>query len=250
MALVVMTPDTYEPYVLEVQQKAPAAPNRAIELNLALRHPATGARITDYLLVHERPAHMFVVSEDLGVFDHVHPDPPENGQLRLTWRPPRAGRYHFFLDVVPAGAFPQLLETVVVVPGKDVEAAPLTPQSDARVQGVAGAMTIEDGDLFAGRWSRLKVELSDAASGQPLDGWETWLGAWAHLFTIRQSATEPMHAHPDEDSIVRGGDGTSVTFDVLFPRAGRYGLWVQLQRKGTVITLPFAVDVQGWSTAR
>ncbi len=249
MALVVMRPDTYEPYLLDAQRKVPIAAGRPVELSLALRHPETRARITDYLLVHERPAHVFVVSDDLGVFEHVHPDPPTDGTLRLTWQPPRPGRYHFFLDVVPSGALPQLLETVVVVPGTPGERASLAPQSAALVQGVAARSAVEEGDLFAGRWSRLKVDLTDAATGAPIGDWEPWLGAWAHLFSIRQGATEPMHAHPDDDSIVRAADSTSVTFDVLFPRAGRYGVWVQLQRKGVVITLPFVVDVQGWTAA-
>jgi hypothetical protein len=35
-----------------------------------------------------------------------------------------------------------------------------------------------------------------------------------------------------------------VTFDAVFPRAGRYKLWVQFQRGGIVETAAFVIDVR------
>jgi hypothetical protein len=247
MALVILRPDTSEPYLLDVQRKGTGTAGRPLELSFVVRHPRTHAPINEYLIVHDRPAHMFVVSSDLRVFDHVHPEPGGNGRLELTWQPPRPGRYHFLLDVVPRDAFPQLLESVVEVPGGTPVREPIGLSSLASAHGVTASL--ETAAFFAGRWERFEVKLTDTATGAPLTGWEPWLGAWGHMFAIRDGATEPMHAHPDEDSIVRTAEGTSVTFDVLFPRTGRYGVWVQVQRNGVVVTLPFSVEVQGWTVA-
>jgi hypothetical protein len=115
------------------------------------------------------------------------------------------------------------------------------PTMTARSGGATAAL--EAGEFVAGNWARLTFKLTDSATGGPLDGWETWLGAWGHLFTIREGATEPQHGHPDEHDAIRNGPVTSVGFDVMFPRGGQYGVWLQIQRKGEVITLPFRVEV-------
>lgn len=256
MALVAWKPDTYEPFVLDASAKVQG---KQIGLSFAVHHPVTKALVSEFAIIHERPVHVFIVSSDLKTFDHVHPEALEPGRWRLHWSAPQGGRYHFFFDVVPAGAMPQLLETVVTLPGAAAAVASATsgeigavPQSTTASAPRELVLTSErDGtrvglemtDLFAGRWARLSFRLTDVPSGGPASGWEPWLGSWAHLFAIREDATEPQHAHPDADSLVRTADATSVAVDVLFPRAGTYSLWLQLQRAGKVLTLPFKIEV-------
>ena len=71
------------------------------------------------------------------------------------------------------------------------------------------------------------------ATGAPItDGWTPWLGAWAHLLALREDVTEPVHGHPEEALVVRSAAESSVHIDSIFPRAGHYRIWVQLQRGG------------------
>jgi hypothetical protein len=246
MALVTLRPDTSAPFLLDLT-KGPTAPDGTLSLSFVVRHPVTHAVVSDLVTVHERPAHMFVVSSDLRVFEHVHPEPQPDGQLRLDWKPPAAGRYHLFLDIVPAGALPQLLEAVVSVGGSKLAAGGEEPRMTAVRDGVQA--TLEAGQVVAGEWARLVVKLTDATTSSELTGWEPWLGAWGHLFVIRDGATEPRHGHPDEHDAIREAGVTTVGFDVMFPRSGKYGVWLQIQRNGAVITLPFRVEVLS-ATAR
>ncbi|MCA1586435.1 MAG: hypothetical protein LC791_17240 [Acidobacteria bacterium] len=249
MALTAFKADTHESFVLDVtREDGPAVAGRPFTLGLRVSHPRTKEGVSDFLVVHEKPAHMFVVSSDLQVFEHVHPTVSDEGHLSLTWTAPRAGRYHFLLDVVPAGALPQLLEAVVVVDGDQPATALVTPTKSSERDGIRA--TIESNIEMAGNWSYLTFRLTDAATGEALTGWETWLGAWAHLFAVREGATEPVHSHPDEGVEVRSTAETNITLEVLFPRPGRYGVWLQLQRNGKVTTLPFFVDVAGWTSGR
>lgn len=247
MALVTFRPDTSAPFLLDVSRKA-ADSEGTLQLDFLVRHPITHAPVSDLVTVHDRPAHLFVVTSDLRVFEHLHPEPKADGHLELTWKPQAPGRYHLFLDIVPAGALPQLLEAIVPVTRvKDAVSEPDDAGTVVVRNGVQALL--EAGSVVAGEWARLSFKLTDVATGAEISGWETWLGAWAHLFAIRDGATDPRHAHPEEHDVVREGGLTSATFDVMFPRAGEYGVWVQIQRSGTVITLPFRVAVSP-ATAR
>jgi hypothetical protein len=239
MTLVVLRPDTSAPFLLDVTRQT--AGSGSLRLSFAVRHPVTKALANQFVTVHDRPAHLFVVSSDLRVFEHLHPEPQADGRLQLDWKPQAGGRYHLFLDIVPVGALPQMLEAVVPVSG---------PPPDAPAQGLAMMATdhgaqasLEAGRVLAGEWAHLTFKLTDTATGGELSGWEPWLGAWAHVFTVRDGATEPSHGHPEDHDVVREAGVTSVALDVMFPRAGQYGVWLQIQRKGEVITLPFRIEV-------
>lgn len=248
MALTPFKADTLQPYVLDVERSGIAAIGQPLTLGFRVRHPESKAQVGTFLEVHEKTAHMFVVSSDLQVFEHVHPVVGADGHLTLTWTPPRPGRYHFLLDVVPSGALPQLLESVVIVNGKPPEPVPFEQTRVGERDGIRASL--ESKVEMAGEWSYLTFKLTDAATGEALSGWEPWLGAWAHLFAIREGATEPVHAHPDEGIEVRTAADTNITLEVLFPRPGRYGVWLQVQRNGKVSTIPFFVEVSGWTAGR
>lgn len=248
MALTPFKPDTPQPYVLDVERSGIAVTGKPLKLGFVVRHPESHAVVNSFLTVHDKLAHMFVVSSDLQVFEHVHPEVGADGHLTLTWSPPRPGRFHFFLDVAPAGALPQLLESVVLVNGEMPSPAPFEQTRFVEREGIRASL--ESNIDIAGNWSYLTFKLTDAATGQAMSGWETWLGAWAHLFAIRDGATEPVHAHPDEGVEVHTAMDTNITLEVMFPRPGRYGVWLQVQRKGKVITLPFFVEVSGWTASR
>ena len=52
------------------------------------------------------------------------------------------------------------------------------------------------------------------------------------------AALQPVHDHPDDQFHDPG-----VTFMPLVPRAGRYKVWVQFQRDGTLSIVSFVIDV-------
>jgi hypothetical protein len=100
----------------------------------------------------------------------------------------------------------------------------------------AGADALRTGDE-----ARITIALTDAASGAPVDDLQPYLGAWGHLFVLHEGRDEALHAHPDTAATTPGGP--AVAFDVMFPRPGTYHLWMQVQRRGAIVTLPFVVRV-------
>src|SRR5262249_34467471 len=55
------------------QDPVPAKPGETVRLRFRFFHPATGALIRDFQIVHGMPFHLFVVSRDLQVYEHIHP---------------------------------------------------------------------------------------------------------------------------------------------------------------------------------
>jgi hypothetical protein len=191
------------------------------------RKPA-GALLT----VHERPFHLFVVDSTLEVFRHVHPD-MHGDEMRVSVPLPRAAaRYHLIADFAPADALPQLRMTTAEIPGSRSGAATTPPSSlDARMIGEPAR---------AGQTSRVAFTLTDRQTAAAPADLEPYLGAAAHLFVMDEALKDPQHAHPIE---VTGAGLAEPAFEVRFPRAGRYVMWLQVQRAGRVETMRVTADV-------
>jgi hypothetical protein len=72
----------------------------------------------------------------------------------------------------------------------------------------------------------------------PGEGLEKYLGAWGHMLAASDDLIDMIHTHPFI------ADGRSeMQFNLVFPRARMYRVWVQFQRQGVVNTVHFDVPV-------
>ena len=240
MALVAIPPPRVGEYRMDVTL-IPRADGGASGARLAVRDPDTNEIVSSFLQVHERPFHLFVIRRDLERFAHVHPVAAADGsfELREALDP---GAYVFIADFLPAGGTSQLLHRAVVTPGYQgplFATAPELPDLPGS-QVVAGLrIQLEAVRLVPRRASRLVFTISDAVSGQPIVDLEPYLGAAGHLLVVNPDLTAAIHGHP-EGTMTRG---PSVSFDPVLPSPGRYKLWLQIQRRGEVITAPFVIEV-------
>jgi hypothetical protein len=81
--------------------------------------------------------------------------------------------------------------------------------------------------------------VTDARRGTPVTDLQSYLGAPAHLLILSTDLADVVHSHPSDIE----STGPTVEFDAVFPRPGRYKMWVQFQRDDEVVTAPFVVDV-------
>ncbi|HET7218900.1 MAG TPA: heavy metal-binding domain-containing protein [Vicinamibacterales bacterium] len=241
MALVAIPPPRVGEYRLDVTL-TPRPGGGASGAKLAVRDPDSNEIVTAFHQVHERPFHLFVISRDLERFAHLHPAAAADGSfdLRDELDP---GVYIFLADFVPAGGTSQLVHRAVVTPGYSgpLFAPPPEIPPLASEQVASGLrIRLDAVRLTPRRASQLVFTIADAVSGQPVVDLEPYLGAAGHLLVVNADLTAAIHGHP-EGAITRG---PSVTFDPMLPAPGRYKLWLQVQRRGTVITAPFVIDVR------
>jgi len=146
--------------------------------------------------------------------------------------------YRILSDFYPEASAPQLVASTVFVGAEPaINRATLSKDYSSKQDQNFGAslVTIPDAPV-AGVPTRLRFTVG------PTEGFEKYLGVWAHMLIASDDLIDMMHTHP---SIANGGP--AVEFTVVFPRARTYRLWIQLQRNGMVNTVHFDVPVKAMS---
>ena len=241
MALVPRAADL-APYWLDLAEGTPPpAAGRPARLRFVIREPHDGKPVRSFTLLHERLLHLFVVSHDLSYFAHVHPEIREDGTFEQTVTLPRAGAYRLIADFAPEGGATQLLQKTIVTAGYRgslrAGAPPAVDVGDKTADGLRVALAASE--PIAGREQLLTFEVKDAATGEAVTDLEPFLGAPGHLLIVGSDLLTAAHSHPVAE--LSGAAGPDVVFQVLFPRAGVYRMWVQFQRAGRIVTAPFTV---------
>ena len=209
-----------------------------------VRQPNTGETVRRFELVHERVFHLFVVSYDLEYFAHVHPTVQPDGALEVELRVPRPGAYQLIADFLPAGGSPQLVQRSFVTAGYGGSLVSTPKVGADTADKVAGATRVKltMPDAVAGREQLLTFDLEDAATGASVRDLEVYLGAAGHLLIVSTDLAVAEHSHPVAE--ITSAAGPTVVFQVRFPSAGDYRMWMQFQRVGQVATASFTVPVR------
>ncbi len=239
MKLVLGIPDRSE-YPMELSTRPRVFhPGEKVELAFRILDPKSGQPVQRFEIVHERLFHMFIVSQDLQYFVHDHPALGSDNVFRFDAILPKGGIYRILGDFYPFGATPQLIAKTLIVPLRRGEPVELGP---AKLQPSLGSCHAENMDV------ELITEPPEPISGQktllffklkPATGLEKYLGAWGHMLAASDDLIDMIHTHP---FIADGGQQEQ--FNLIFPRARTYRVWVQFQRQGVVNTAAFNIPVR------
>jgi hypothetical protein len=220
------------PLGLTLTPRAPRAGDRAT-LTFRVKNPKTGGAVNQFEVIHEKLFHMFVVSQDLEYFVHDHPAPAGGGVFRYLGVLPKPGMYRVLADFYPSSGTPQLTAKTIFVPGGTLATPHLAADRGAKhAANMDVELVTEPKEPIAGMKTLLFFRV------KPGDGLEQYLGAWGHMLTASDDLIDMIHTHP-----FLADGGPQIQFNVIFPRARTYRLWVQFQRKGVVNTASFTIPV-------
>ncbi|HEY4360059.1 MAG TPA: heavy metal-binding domain-containing protein [Bryobacteraceae bacterium] len=216
---------TTTPRTLKVGQPA--------RMQFEVHDPWKDRQVTAFQIVHEKLFHMFVVSQDLEFFVHDHPLYGPDGTFYYDIKFPKPGMYRVLGDFYPDGATPQLITKTVLVPGAPTAPAKLTRDYSTKdAENMRVEFSTDPPQPIVGMKTLLYFKVS------PVEGFEKLLGAWGHMLVGSDDLIDMIHTHP----FIADG-GPQVQFNVTFPRARMYRVWVQFQRNGVVDTAHFDVPV-------
>ena len=248
-------PEMAEYEVKLVTTPAVVKPGKKFRLSFLISHPKTGELVKEFNIVHDMPFHLFVVSEDLTFFAHIHPQQHADGSFIIESLVPKAGSYIIYCDIFPVGGTPQVAHLNLITAGFDGDLFSSQAQLVAdktltkTLEGVRFELTLNPAEPLGGRPATLKFHLTDEKTGEPVKDLQPYLGAWGHTLILSEDASDYIHSHPTE-TIPENVDrtkiygGPDVSFDAFFPRPGRYQVWSQFQRQGKLITISFTINAR------
>jgi hypothetical protein len=233
---------------MESEPKAPR-PNEKVRLRFSVYNPKSGEKVRQFAIMHEKLYHLFVVSQDLDEFQHIHPDIEQDGSFVIDTVLPRPGHYKVFSDFYPIEGIPQVIQRDLVTAGytQDLFAsqARISPDSvlERTVDGMKIQLMLEPQEIIAGKPATLRYILTDARTGQPVHDLKPYLGALGHTLILSEDLSDYVHSHPEDAQTEadRKKTGPEVSFEALLPRPGNYRVWTQFLRGETLTTVSFNI---------
>ena len=234
MALVAGLPDPGEYHMRLDVSPRPIRTGQPANLTFEIHDPWKDRPVSNFQIVHEKLFHMFLVSQDLQVFLHNHPTLGSDGNFHYEYAFPKPGMYRVLGDFYPDGATPQLITKTVIVPGAGPKPASLTRDySPKDTENMTVELTTDPPQPISGFKTQMYFRV------KPGEGLEKYLAAWGHMLAASDDLIDMIHEHP----FIADG-GPQIQFNVIFPRARAYRVWVQFQRKGVVNTARFDIPVK------
>jgi hypothetical protein len=256
MPLVPLEPGVSEDFNLVVDcSPGVIKPNQPVRLRFRVFNPKTGSQVKQFGLLHDKLFHLFVISQDMTEFQHIHPDPQPDGSFTIETVLPREGHYKIYSDFYPIDGAPQVLQGSLVTAGykSDLFAsqARLVPDKtfSQTVDGMKITLTLDPQKVIAGKPVTLKYHLVDAKTDQPVRDLKPYLAAWGHTLILSEDQADYVHSHPVE-VVPPGADpktlngGPEVTFEALAPRPGAYRIWSQFLRGERLTTVAFTIQAE------
>ena len=239
--------------VARLQVTGDRAPGSPVRLSYLLTDKA-GRPLTDVVVSHERPMHLIVVRKDLGIFQHIHPQPTSvPGEFIVDSAFPAAGTYALYAEFTRSND-QDIVQRDEVVIGTPTGTAPLTADLGPKVVADDTRVTLTlPQELRAGAAALLTFRLEDPRTGQPRRDLASYLGAAGHVVILDAGTGSFAHTHGESPSagashgasVASGPYGPEIDFRHTFPEPGRYKVWGQFQTAdGRVLTADFVVNVQ------
>lgn len=212
--------------------------NAGENINLKFR-PVFNENINDTVIletIHERKAHLIVVSEDLEYFSHIHPIKETYGFYSVETSLPYGGKYRMFAEYKPKynEKITDFIDFFVI--GKNKSEKIYESQNTVFNGKEFSVKLLNAENLIAGNDSRIVVEFWKDDENISIDKFENYLGEKAHAVAISLGDKNFMHIHP----MVMD---SKLNLHLNFDKAEYYRLWLQFKMSDQVYTADFVVKV-------
>ncbi|MGL5825450.1 MAG: hypothetical protein ACRCYU_11655 [Nocardioides sp.] len=207
---------------------------------------ANGATATSFQSNLGKAMHLYLVTNDLATYLHLHPVRDALGNWSAEVPPLPGGQVHvvtsFVVNDIDSRARALTLGTDLMIPGTAPRAAELpAPAPTAEVDGYT--LTLGD-DLTVGIESKLNVTVTK--DGEPV-ALEPYLGSWSHVSVFSSSNLSHVHLHPAQEWQPDTLAPETLTFVWTPPAAGTYRFFVEFMAAGELRRAEFTRSVTSGS---
>lgn len=215
---------------------------------LTLTHADTGQPVTldEIKVTHTKKIHVLIVDSSLKDYHHIHPVPTDTpGQYSFAFTPKTSNRYQGWSDfTLNNGDNRHLAADIPSLMRRNIPAH-VTPNSRAVAEN--SNLSLEwssDKPLEQGKTSTVTVRVRDD-NGNPVTNLEPVLGAFAHLVGFSEDGNHIVHCHPlgNVPTSDAARSGPELNFHITPKSAGSIQFFLQIQREGKDIVVPFGQQV-------
>lgn len=206
---------------------------------------------------HDRFFHVIIMSRDLSVHAHVHPDDQssfspsavESGAFEVSYTFPKSGEYLVAVD------YAHMLRHQSEIFHIRVDGS--VPQHEQRVYDPVQKLgplqvALTPSLVSAGTSTTLRFDVRDEAG--PVTDLVPYLGAAMHLAVVRNDFQTFQHAHGEVHANASTQEhghapppatfGPTIESHVFFPAPGRYTVFAEFKRGSAVSVARFTVDAE------
>src|SRR2546428_1468551 len=140
-------------------------PGQKTKLLFRIFHPGSGEPIKKFEIVHERQYHLFIISQNMEYFQHIHPEEQPDGTWSIEVTLPKAGYYKVLSDFMPNGGAPQFLSRPLVTAGYvgdlAADSAHLAPDAvfTKTVDDITASLSFDPPTFAVGQYGHLNFQL-------------------------------------------------------------------------------------------
>jgi hypothetical protein len=246
MPLISVTPAVADDFLLKMESTPPQPKaGEMVKLRFMIFNPKTNEQVKEFSMLHDKLFHLFIVSQDLSQFQHIHPAFNQDGSFTIETQLPKPGRYKIYCDFYPNDGNPQVLQQNLATAGFTHDLFAATPKiavDDSLTRVVSGEkilkenaenfgvnyaalkplelnplkveLKIDTEKIIAGKQTVLKYHLTNAKTGEPIRDLSPYLGAWGHTLILSEDQTDYVHSHPSE--LPPDPHDTEITDEKLF----------------------------------
>lgn len=184
--------------------------------------------------IHERKAHLIIVSDDLEFFNHIHPVEVNNSAYAVELVLPSGGKYKLFAEYKPEGYDKITDEFDFFVSGKS-KAEKIYESKSTSFAGKEYSVKLLNADnLLAGEDLNIIAEFYKDGKKLNINTFDNYLGEKAHAVLISIKDKKFMHVHP---MVMDNKLNLHLNFEI----SDLYRLWIQFKINGQVHTADFVV---------
>ncbi len=210
--------------------------NQPTPVWLQLKNTATGQGPTALNIVHEKPIHAFLISQDWQEFTHLHPTPVPGrsdlfqAQLNLN----RPVPYRLFTQFQTLQESDQTASAAIGLG----PALPTNRVDDSHWAKRSGAYDFQVRDLPTRNQPERHFVVDVFKQGQPVTTLQPLLGAAGHAMIVNDNTDTLIHTHPMNKALA-----SPLQFHTTITQAGFYKLWVQTQLDNQIHTVNWTFQV-------
>lgn len=186
-----------------------------------------GVPLTTYEPVQTKPMHMYLVSEDLKTYHHLHPTKNMGGDWSAEVPALPAGRLRVVADFVGIGddrsMNPLILGTDLTIDGTPESATLPEPAPTVKVDGYVAELG--DG-LVAGQEAKLSFKVTE--KGKPAE-LVPYLASWSHTSVFAADSLAFSHIHPAQEWTEGSENPEELTFVWTPETSGTYRFFIQFE---------------------